>query len=232
MEIPQKFLVLIEKPQENALQIENHRGEVTTIHLATEYSHKEYARIYGEVVAVPKHLSDKPIRYFQEERWKPAEVLYTERNIDISDVQEGDRIYFHYGVVAQDLFDSDDVTESNQRVKGLLYVVEPNQVFCVVKKDGTIIPIGGKLLVKPIDNDSEVLSSSGLILHWKEKGKRREAQKGIVKAIGKPLLGSRFEIEVSVGDKVVFTKNSDFSNKIEGEELFVMDYERDVIAIV
>lgn len=231
MKIPQKFLVRLEKPQEDALRIVGADGVFTELYLATQYAHKEHARIYGEVVAIPESLSTKPIRYYQEERWKSAEVLYTESDIDISEIEVGDRLYFHFGVVAQDLFESDDVELSNQRLDGsLLYVIEPNQVFCVVKKGSVVIPIGGKILVKPIESGEEVLSPSGLVLHWREKGKRRELQKGIVKHIGRKLKNG-FDVDVKEGDVIIFSKNSDFSNRIEGEELFVMDYERDVLGV-
>jgi len=92
-----------------------------------------------------------------------------------------------------------------------------------------IKPIGDKLVVRPIS--AEQVLSSGIVLPDTAKEK---PQQGEVLAVGSGRVldnGTRIPMEVSVGDKVLYSKYGGTEIKIDEEELLILN-ERDVHAIL
>ncbi len=90
-------------------------------------------------------------------------------------------------------------------------------------------PLGDRIVVKPLEK--EVKTKSGILIPDTAKEKPQE---GEVVAVGKGKLldnGQRAEMEVKVGDKVIFSKYAGTEVKI-GDEKYLILSERDVLAIV
>jgi chaperonin GroES len=89
-------------------------------------------------------------------------------------------------------------------------------------------PLGDKVIVKPIEKDE--VTKSGIILPDTAKEKPQEGE--IIAAgpgrTGKT--GNKIEMEVKVGDKVIFAKYSGSEIKINGEKYLIMS-ESDLLAI-
>ena len=90
-------------------------------------------------------------------------------------------------------------------------------------------PIGDKLIIEVIDEPQT--TSSGIVLPDSAKEK---SQRGKVVAVGTGKVldnGERVELEVKVGDTVVFAKYGGTEINIDGTDLMIMA-ERDIHAIV
>ncbi len=90
-------------------------------------------------------------------------------------------------------------------------------------------PIGDKLIIEVIDEPQT--TSSGIVLPDSAKEK---SQRGKVIAVGSGKVldnGERVELEVKVGDTVVFAKYGGTEINIDGQDLMIMA-ERDIHAIV
>ena len=90
-------------------------------------------------------------------------------------------------------------------------------------------PLGDRLVVKPIEQ--EETTASGLVLPETAKEK---PQQGHVEAIGpgrRDEDGKRIEMDVSVGDVVLYAKYAGTEIKIDGQKLLILK-ESDVLAIL
>ena len=90
-------------------------------------------------------------------------------------------------------------------------------------------PLGDRLVVKPLEE--EEVTPSGIVLPETAKEK---PQKGEVLAVGPGARdddGKRIEMDVSVGDKVLFAKYGGTEIKIDTEKLLILR-ESDVLAIL
>jgi chaperonin GroES len=90
-------------------------------------------------------------------------------------------------------------------------------------------PLGDRLVVKPIEQ--EEITASGLVLPETAKEK---PQQGSVEAIGPGRRdddGKRIEMDVAVGDVVLYAKYAGTEIKIDGEKLLILK-ESDVLAIL
>ena len=90
-------------------------------------------------------------------------------------------------------------------------------------------PLGDRLVVKP--KEREETTASGIILPETAKEKPQE---GEVLAIGPGRRdddGDRVEMDVSVGDTILYAKYAGTEIKVEGEKLLILK-ESDVLAIV
>ena len=90
-------------------------------------------------------------------------------------------------------------------------------------------PLGDRILVKPLA--AEEKTTSGIVLPDTAKEK---PQQGEVLAVGTGRLlesGQKVDLEVKVGDKVIYSKYAGNEIKIDGEECMIMN-ERDILAIV
>ncbi|NLM46534.1 MAG: co-chaperone GroES [Firmicutes bacterium] len=83
-----------------------------------------------------------------------------------------------------------------------------------------IKPLGDRVVIKPLE--AEEKTASGIVLPDKAKEKPQE---GEVMAVGTGRLldnGTRVEMEVAVGDRVLFSKYAGTEIKIDGEEYLIM----------
>lgn len=90
-------------------------------------------------------------------------------------------------------------------------------------------PLGDRLVVEPIEK--EQTTPSGLVLPETAKEKPQE---GEVIAIGPGRRdddGDRIEMDVAVGDRVLYAKYGGTEIKVEGKKLLILK-ESDVLAII
>lgn len=90
-------------------------------------------------------------------------------------------------------------------------------------------PLGDRLVVKPIE--SEETTASGIILPETAKEK---PQQGEVLAVGPGRRdddGKRVEMDVSVGDVVLYAKYAGTEVKVNGDKLLILK-EPDILAVV
>ena len=90
-------------------------------------------------------------------------------------------------------------------------------------------PLGDRLVVKPLED--EEVTPSGIVLPETAKEK---PQKGEVLSVGPGARdddGKRIEMDVSVGDKVLFAKYGGTEIKMDNDKLLILR-ESDVLAIL
>ncbi|MEW5785479.1 MAG: co-chaperone GroES [Bacillota bacterium] len=90
-------------------------------------------------------------------------------------------------------------------------------------------PLGDRIVVKVLE--AEEKTASGIVLPDKAKEKPQE---GEVMAVGPGKVlenGTRSEMEVKVGDKVIFSRYSGTEVKVKGDEYLLLRQE-DVLALV
>jgi chaperonin GroES len=90
-------------------------------------------------------------------------------------------------------------------------------------------PLGGRVIVEPIEQDEK--TPGGIILPETAKEKPQE---GKVLAAGpgeRNEKGERVPMELKVGDKVLFAKYSGTDIKMDGKKLLIMR-ESDILAVV
>jgi chaperonin GroES len=92
-----------------------------------------------------------------------------------------------------------------------------------------IVPLGDKVVIKRLAAEEKTLG--GILL---PDSAREKPLQGRVLCVGEGRLlanGSRRALQVSEGDRVVFTSYSGMSVKIDDEELLVMS-ESDILAVI
>ena len=92
-----------------------------------------------------------------------------------------------------------------------------------------IRPLGDRLLVEPVEQ--EETTASGLLLPETAKEK---PQQGMILAAGEGRRddnGKRIEMDVKVGDRVLFAKYAGTEIKLDGKKMLIMK-ESDVLGIV
>jgi co-chaperonin GroES (HSP10) len=148
----------------------------------------------------------------------------------IQEVQEGDKIYFHFNTIT----DHNLVQYLGKKIYKLAY----QNAICVVRdipftdsnvdKVSQIIPISGHVLIEPKWEDGVTdlgdgkrgkVSASGLISELHDKPKHLE---GIVKFVCSPMQGDNIDVEV--GDTILYAPHSDWEVEIEGVTYYVMKY--------
>lgn len=218
--------------------------------LDVSYNPTHHIRTEAEVVGVPEKINSNvltqvysgspaykvhgnaPIKnlYHYQHKW-----LFTQ-DTDF-DAIEGDVVYFHYNAIDW----VNNYTENGRESflgtdeDGFEYhQVDIETIFCRIR-DGKIKMLNGKVLVTQLIEDTEEIqlidgntvqgttSESGLILSLGEKPKYLE---GIVQYIGEDVL---CELTVLPQDRVMYLKNSEFANTIEGIEYYVMS-QWDIVA--
>lgn len=93
-----------------------------------------------------------------------------------------------------------------------------------------IRPLGDRIIVEPIEQE-ETIAGGMLVLPETAKEK---PQQGNVLAVGagrRDEDGDRIEMDVKVGDKVLFAKYAGTEIKLEGKKLLIMK-EADILGIV
>lgn len=91
-----------------------------------------------------------------------------------------------------------------------------------------IKPLGDRVVIKRLE--AEETTKSGIIVTGTAKEKPQEAE---VVAVGPGLMvdGKRTEMEVKVGDKVLYSKYAGTEVKFEGEEYTILRQD-DILAVV
>lgn len=97
-------------------------------------------------------------------------------------------------------------------------------------KDGKILPLGDRVLIKPISMD-EKKTPSGIIIP--DTVDKEKPEQGIVIAVGEGKYddGKLIPVSVKKGQKVVFSKYGYDEIKIDGEEYYILE-EKNILAIV
>ena len=92
----------------------------------------------------------------------------------------------------------------------------------------SIKPLEDRIVVKPLD--AEQTTASGLVIPDTAKEKPQE---GEVMAVGPGRFedGNRVPLDVTVGDKVVYSKYGGTEVKYDGEEYLILSA-RDVLAVI
>lgn len=92
-----------------------------------------------------------------------------------------------------------------------------------------IKPLGDRVVVKPLAQEEK--TKSGIVLPDTAKEK---PQQGEVLAVGTGKVlenGQKVALEVSVGDKIIYSKYAGTEIKIDGQEVLILN-ERDIHAIM
>jgi len=95
-------------------------------------------------------------------------------------------------------------------------------------KEFSLKPLEDRIVVKP--GEGEETTSSGIVIPDTAKEKPQE---GEVVAVGPGRFeeGSRVPLDVSVGDKVLYSKYGGTEVKVDGEDYLVLSA-RDVLAVI
>lgn len=95
-----------------------------------------------------------------------------------------------------------------------------------------IIPLGDRVLVKPVSLDHDKKSKSGIIIPETVSKERPEQGKVVAVGAGKTTDdGKIIPTKVKVGDIVVFSKYGPDEIKIDGEEYYILS-ESNILAII
>ncbi|CUO76036.1 co-chaperone GroES [Clostridium sp. NSJ-49] len=91
-----------------------------------------------------------------------------------------------------------------------------------------IKPLGDRVVIKKLE--AETTTKSGIVLSGTAKERPQEAE---VMAVGPGAIheGKRIEMEVKVGDKVLYSKYAGTEVKVDGEEYTILKQD-DILAIV
>lgn len=91
-----------------------------------------------------------------------------------------------------------------------------------------LVPLGDRVVIKQLE--AEETTKSGIVLPNQAKEKPQEAE---VVAVGPGGMvdGKQVDIQVKVGDKVIYSKYSGTEVKLEGEEYIIVKQD-DILAIV
>ncbi len=91
-------------------------------------------------------------------------------------------------------------------------------------------PLADRVVVKPLER--EETTKSGIVLPDTAKEKPQE---GLIEAVGNgkynEQTGQRVELDVKVGDRVIYAKYSGSEIKIDDQDYLILS-ERDVLAVV
>lgn len=94
------------------------------------------------------------------------------------------------------------------------------------KETGSPIrPLGDKVIVRPLTAEEDgTMSASGIFIP--ESSKKEKPEQGVVLAVGPGRFNEdgdkRLELDVKVGDRVVFSKYGYDEVKIDGQEYFIV----------
>ncbi len=95
-----------------------------------------------------------------------------------------------------------------------------------------IIPLGDRVLVRPLSSEEDKKSKSGIIIP--ETISKERPERGTVVAVGEGKTneeGKVIPLRVKVGDQVVFSKYGPDEIKIDGEEYYILS-ESNILAII
>ncbi len=91
-----------------------------------------------------------------------------------------------------------------------------------------LVPLGDKIVLKQLE--AEETTKSGIVLPGKAKEKPQEAEV-IAVGPGGTIDGKEVTMQVSVGDKVIYSKYAGTEVELDGEEFMIVK-QSDILAIV
>ena len=89
-------------------------------------------------------------------------------------------------------------------------------------------PLGDRVVVRAVE--SEQTTKSGIVLPDTAQEKPQEGEV-IAVGSGKYEDGKKVDLEVKVGDKIIYSKYGPTEVKVEGEEYLILS-EKDILAII
>jgi len=101
----------------------------------------------------------------------------------------------------------------------------------MVKKDKGIIPVGDRVLIRPLQEEINSKTKSGIILPDSDEKERPEKGEVIAVGEGKYENGKLMPIKIKKGDKVIFAKYGYEEVKIDDEEYLILK-EDQILAII
>lgn len=180
------------------------------LYLATELNPGEHATITGNVISIPRGMSDY------------AEV----RDIE-PDVLPGDELIFSYLVVhSMDQNFTYPVHEYEFQYKGESYWRVPYSLVLGYIRDEQIHPASGYVFLDQKDPEKyQERTTSGLWIPDTARVKREEAIWSHVRHVGKPYK-SKLKLDVVPGDEVLFEKRYVERYTIKGVKWWVSKQDR------
>lgn len=100
----------------------------------------------------------------------------------------------------------------------------------MTKQKLSVMPLGGRVLVKPLDK--EEVTDSGLIIP--DTAEKEKPQQGEVITLGTGKVledGKKVDFNVKVGDKVMFKQYAPDEVEVGGDTYLVID-ESDILAVI
>lgn len=193
METP-RDIVLVSVKQKYNNQIEIQGGQV--IWLDTSFKPMHHVSICGTVEALPRTLS-------------PNHYAHGKSTMDL---QVGDKVYFHYLTV-----DPNNLVEVDGKE---YYQVDYFNIFCYIR-DGEMQMANDWCFVEPVE-DVQGTHYEGTSIIIPEKYRKKKNYKiGKLKKIGKPPKDED-PLDVSPEDYIIYGKDADFENEIEGVVYYTM----------
>ena len=92
----------------------------------------------------------------------------------------------------------------------------------------TLVPLGDRVVLKQVE--AEETTKSGIVLPGQAQEKPQQAEE-IAVGPGGVVYGKEVKMEVTVGDKVIYSKYSGTEVKLDGEEYIIVK-QSDILAIV
>ncbi len=100
-----------------------------------------------------------------------------------------------------------------------------------VKSNSRIIPLGDRVLLKPLSAEETSTTASGIIIPDTVSKEKPEQGRVIAVGEGKMDNGKRVPLSVKVGDRVVFSRYGYDEVKLEGEEYYILK-EDNILAVI
>lgn len=99
------------------------------------------------------------------------------------------------------------------------------------KPSGKIIPLGDRVILKPLSPEEMSTTASGIIIP--DTVSKEKPEQGTIVAVGEGKMenGRRTPLSVKVGDRVVFSRYGYDEVKVEGEEYYILK-EENILAIL
>lgn len=101
------------------------------------------------------------------------------------------------------------------------------------KQKGRIIPLGDRILLKPLTEEEMNTTSSGIIIP--DTVSKEKPEQGTVIAVGEGRWNEdgdkRIPLSVKVGDRVVFSRYGYEEVKLDGEEFYILK-EENILAVI
>ncbi|HEY4479983.1 MAG TPA: co-chaperone GroES [Candidatus Paceibacterota bacterium] len=100
-----------------------------------------------------------------------------------------------------------------------------------VKNNSKIIPLGDRVILKPLSPEEMTTTVSGIIIP--DTVSKEKPEQGTIIAVGEGKFddGKRVPMSVRVGDRVVFSRYGYDEVKIEGEEYYILK-EENILAVI